>query len=123
MVSAAVKRSADAGFSSSYPEEVDSFSWRAPSREDRWLVQVPEPAAPTHGRPIDPLREALMAQRTSTEKVVQRLADIDPRAVTAVHPLIGDMNAAQWYIFCEYHMRVHLRQVPDLRAERAFPRA
>lgn len=60
-------------------------------------------------------------QGTLTEKVLQRLAGHDPRAITAVHPLIGAMNAAQWYMFCEYHMRVHLRQLSDLGADSRFP--
>lgn len=121
MVSVAVKRVADAGSLPPYPTEVDAFSWRAPSPDDRWLVRVPEPAAPTHGQPIDGLRKAFTTQRTLTEKVLQRLTQIDPRAITTVHPLIGDMNAAQWYLFCEYHMRVHLRQIKDVKAAPAFP--
>ena len=121
MVSVAVKRAADAGSVPPYPAQVDAFLWQAPSRDDRWPVRVPEPAAPTHGQPIDALREAFTTQRGLTEKVLQRLAELDPRAITAVHPLIGGMNAAQWYIFCEYHMRVHLRQMKDVKAAPAFP--
>jgi hypothetical protein len=34
----------------------------------------------------------------------------------------GCLNAAQWYMFCEYHMRVHLRQMKDVKGESAFPR-
>ena len=121
MVSVAVKRVVDAGPVPPYPAEVDAFPWQAPSRDDRWLVRVPEPAAPTHGQPIDALREAFTTQRDLTEKVLQRLAVLDPRAITTRHPLIGDMNAAQWYVFCEYHMRVHLRQMKDVKAAPAFP--
>jgi hypothetical protein len=46
---------------------------------------------------------------------------VDPRAITAVHPLIGEMNGAQWIIFCEYHMHVHLGQLKDIKAAPAFP--
>jgi len=121
VVSVAVKRVAEAESLPPYPAEVDAFSWRAPSPDDRWLVRVPEPAAPNHGQPIDALREAFTTQRALTEKVLQRLTQIDPRAITTVHPLIGEMNAAQWYLFCEYHMRVHLRQMKDAKAAPAFP--
>jgi hypothetical protein len=121
MVSVALKRVADAGSLLPYPAEVDAFAWRAPRSDDRWLVRVPEPAAPTHGQPVDGLREAFTRQRALTEKVLQRLTGIDPRAITAVHPLIGDMNAAEWYRFCEYHMRIHLRQMKDVKAAPAFP--
>jgi len=122
IVSVTVKRTADAGSLLPYPSDVHAFSWQPPSPDDRWLVRVPEPAAPTYGQPIDGLREGMTKQGALTEQVLQRLADLDPRAVSAVHPLIGAMNAAQWYIFCEYHMHVHLRQLRDLTADRRFPR-
>ena len=121
MVSLAVKRVVGGGSLPQYPAEVDAFSWRAPSPDDRWLVRVPEPAAPTHGQPIDALRKAFTTQRMLTEKVLQRLTEVDPRAITAVHPLIGEMNAALWYLFCEYHMRVHLRQMKNVKAGPALP--
>lgn len=72
MVSVALKRVADAGPLPPYPAEVDAFWWRAPSPDDRWLVRVPEPAAPTHGQPIDALREAFTTQRALIEKVLQQ---------------------------------------------------
>jgi hypothetical protein len=121
MVSVTVKRAADAGSAPLYPGAVDAFPWQAPSRDDRWPVRVPEPAAPTHGQPIDALREKFRTQRGLTEKVLHRLAELDPRAISVVHPLIGDMNAAQWYVFCDYHMRVHLRQMKDVKAAPTFP--
>ena len=83
---------------------------------------MPEPAVPTHGQPIDALRAAMAKQGALTEKVLQRLAEVNPRAITAVHPLIGDMDAAQWCIFCEYHMRVPLRQMKDVKTAPGFPR-
>jgi hypothetical protein len=121
MVSVAIKRAAEAGPLPPYPADVESFAWQPPSPDDRWLVRVPEPAAPTYGQPIGALREAMAKQSALTEKVLQRVATVDPRVITAVHPLIGNMNAAQWAMFCEYHMRVHLRQMKDVKAAPAFP--
>ena len=122
IVSVTVKRTADAGSLLPYPSDIPAFSWQPPSADDRWLVLAPDPAAPTYGLPIDGLREDMTKQGTLTERVLQRMADLDPRAITAVHPLIGAMNAAQWYMFCEYHMSVHLRQLRDLEADPRFPR-
>lgn len=95
MVSVAIKHAAEAGRLPRYPADVHAFPWQQPSPDDRWIVRVPEPAAPTHGQPIADLREAMAKQRALTGKVMQRLAAVDPRAITAVHPLIGEMNAAQ----------------------------
>lgn len=121
MVSVAIKHAAEAGPLPPYAADIDAFAWQPPTPDDRWVVRVPEPAAPTHGQPIAALREAMAKQRSLTEKVLQRVAAVDPRVITAVHPLIGNMNAAQWAIFCEYHMRVHLRQMKDVKAAPVFP--
>ena len=55
MVSVAVKRVAEAESLPPYPAEVDAFSWRAPSPDDRWLVRVPERhhASYRGGIPVD----------------------------------------------------------------------
>ena len=66
MVSGAIKHAAEAGRLPPYPADVHAFPWQQPSPDDRWVVRVPEPAAPTHGQPIADLREAMAKQRALT---------------------------------------------------------
>jgi hypothetical protein len=61
------------------------------------MVQAPEPAAPVAGKPIEPLRRALAEQSEWTAKVLAR--------------------------FAAYHLRIHLRQIQDVRAAPGLPRA
>ena len=121
LISVNLRRAEDRGPLLRYPDEIEAFSWEPPTADDRWLVRVPEPAAPTPGQPIDGLREAMVAQARLTEAVVQRLADSDPRAVEVAHPIIGEMNLTQWVRFASYHMRIHLRQIRETKAAPGFP--
>lgn len=123
MISASLKRAAETGPLPPYPGVIAEFPWSPPTAGDRWMVQAPEPAAPVAGKPIEALRRALAEQSEWTAKVLARLATVDPRACAVRHPIIGDMDLAQWCRFAAYHLRIHLRQIQDVRAAAGFPRA
>ena len=120
---ATLRRAAERGPLAAYPQEceADVLAWDPPTADDRWPVEVPEPAVPTDREPLAALREALATQAQRTAAVLDRLAAIDPRAVTAAHPLLGEMNLAQWARFAAYHLRVHLRHIQDIKAAPGFP--
>ena len=96
--------------------------WKPPTDVDTpWLVPVPEPAAPVSGQPIEHLRQQLTEQAQRTRPVLERLADVDPRAHMARHPIIGDMDLAQWLRFCAYPLAIHERQVRIVKPSAGFP--
>lgn len=93
-MSVTLKRAAATGPLPPYPQGIEAFDWVPPTPDDRWIVTVPEPATPTHGQSIADLREVMNEQARLTRTVLERLAEVDPRALTAKHPLIGEMNLA-----------------------------
>ncbi|MFQ5946971.1 MAG: DinB family protein [Anaerolineae bacterium] len=121
LITVTLKGAAEQGALPPYPQEAEKFEWTPPTPDDRWMVQAPEPAAPTSGQPIDELRKAMAQQAEWTRKVLERLTGVDPRAYTARHPIIGDMNLAQWCQFAAYHMGVHLRQIQEIKGAAGFP--
>lgn len=123
MIGAALKRAAEARPLAPYPSAIAEFPWSPPTPGDRWMVQAPEPAAPVAGKPIEALRRDLAGQSEWTAKMLARLATVDPRACAVRHPIIGDMDLAQWCRFAAYHLRIHLRQIRDAKAAAGFPRA
>jgi len=100
-----------------YPDGLIEFAWHPPTSDERWNVMVPDPAAaPSFGRPVADLGENLLGQGVLTRRALARLTEFDPRAVTFAHVLIPEpMNLAQWGRFIAYHLRVHARQIEDLK--------
>ncbi|MGH7354752.1 MAG: DinB family protein [Candidatus Rokuibacteriota bacterium] len=104
-----------------YPRDVTEFAWTPPTAAgQRWLVPVPDVAAPGPVQPIEHLVEGLRAQDQWTTKALERLTEVDPRAATAPHPIIGPMNLAQWCRFIAYHLRVHTAQVEEIKRAPGF---
>lgn len=121
LISVTLRRAADRGTLRPYPREIEEFKWKSPTPDHRWLVRAPEPAVPLHGQPVERLRKAVIEQGQWTRKVLARLAEVDPRAYTARHPILGDLNLAEWCCFAAYHMRVHLQQIQDIKGAVGFP--
>lgn len=121
LISVTLKRAEERGALLPYPGEVEEFPWTPPTPDDRWMVQVPEPAAPTSSQPIEGLRKAMSEQAHWTRKTLERLAGVDPRGYAARHPILGEMNLAQWCRFAAFHMRVHLRQIQEVKRAAGFP--
>lgn len=104
-----------------YPGDVAEFPWTPPTAEgERWLVPAPDVAAPGSVQSIERLVEGLHAQERWTAKALERLAEVDPRATTAPHPIIGPMNLAQWCRFVAYHIRVHTAQIEEIKRAPGF---
>jgi hypothetical protein len=104
-----------------YPHATVAFRWRPPTADERWEVPAPEAAVPVPGKPIVALREALQDQAGWTARVLGRIAATDPRQFTVIHPILGAMNLAEAYLFAAWHMRVHLKQLLDIKQATGFP--
>jgi hypothetical protein len=104
-----------------YPHETVAFRWRPPTADERWEVPAPEVAVPVPGRPIGALREALQDQAGWTARVLGRIAATDPRQFTVMHPILGAMYLAEAYLWAAWHMRVHLKQILDIKQATGFP--
>jgi DinB superfamily len=123
VVSVTLRRATADGITRPYPSELLEYPWTPPTAPDeRWLVPVPELAAPAAGGPIDVLRTTLQEQAPRTFHVLEQLTAIDSRAHMAPHPILGDMDLAQWLRFCAYHLTVHWRQIRELKTNEGFPR-
>jgi hypothetical protein len=105
-----------------YPQETVAFRWSPPTADERWEVAAPEAAMPVSGKPLSALREALQDQAGWTARVLGRIAVTDPRQFTVIHPILGAMHLAEAYLLAAWHMRVHLKQILEIKQATGFPR-
>ncbi|MFI5166728.1 MAG: DinB family protein [Thermoanaerobaculales bacterium] len=85
-------------------------------------VRNPDRATPRHGRPIEALRNELVASHAAVAEQLPTLAGLDLAALTLSHPLGFDLNLYQWVDIAGAHERRHLAQIRTVIAEPGFPR-
>jgi hypothetical protein len=85
--------------------------------------EAPPAVRPERGHALGELVAALTAARDRSRDSVERLAGVDPRPLRWRHPLLGDMDLAQWWVLQAHHDADHLQQLRAVKAEPGFPRA
>ena len=86
-------------------------------------VKNPDRVTPTHGLPIEQLRQDLAASHAAVQEQVPALAGLDLDALRMPHPLGFELNLYHWVDIAGAHERRHLAQIRAIAAEPGFPPA
>jgi DinB superfamily len=103
-----------------YPEDAADFL-RLPRRTTPGPVQAPPHISPEHGRPVADLLEELRVVRERSRKSIDRLGAIDPRPLTWMHVVLGEVNLAQAWTIILANDRDHINQIRAVKASPGFP--
>jgi hypothetical protein len=105
----------------SYPSDLAGFAalppWPPGPRE------APPVVRPEKGHPIGQLLHDMRAARERSRQSLERLAAIDPRALSWRHFALGEMDLGQWWMLQANHDRDHLQQLQRIKKAPGFPRA
>jgi hypothetical protein len=104
-----------------YPASLAGFArlppWPAGPRE------APPMVRPERGHAIGQLLHDMRAARERSRQSIERLATVDPRALTWRHFALGELDLGQWWMLQAQHDRDHLQQLRRIKATPGFPRA
>jgi hypothetical protein len=104
-----------------YPPDLAGFAplpaWPPGPRE------APPVVRPEKGHPIGQLLHDMRAARERSRQSLERLATVDPRALTWRHFTLGEMDLGQWWMLQAAHDRDHLQQLRRIKKSPGFPRA
>jgi hypothetical protein len=105
----------------SYPADLAGFAplppWPPGPRE------APPVVRPEKAHPIGQLLHDMRAARERSHQSLERLAAIDPRALSWRHFALGEMDLGQWWMLQASHDRDHLQQLRRIKKAPGFPRA
>lgn len=121
LTSKLLKEAEAAGELAPYPAELKAFPPLPPASPAP--MQAPPVVRPEAGHPIGRLCLDLKAARQRSRQSIERLASVDPRALTWKHFALGELNLAQWWKLQARHDADHLQQLRVVRASRRFPGA
>ncbi len=122
-VTAKLTREAEAaGRLAPFPRDLASFAV-LPLRPGDGRAQAPSVVWPQYGKAISDLVATMKATRERSRGSVETLANVDPRPLTFKHPLLGDLDVAQWWTLQAAHDGIHLAQIRAARASPGFPTA
>jgi hypothetical protein len=111
----------EGGTAGPYPAGLPAFAplppWPPGPRE------APAVVRPEGGHPAAGLLQDLAATRARSHQSMERLATVDPRALTWRHFALGDLDLGQWWMLQARHDRDHLQQLRRLKQSPGFPRA
>lgn len=102
-----------------FPDDLRSFAPAPPGPPGP--AKAPEIVYPERGHRVDRLVADLKAVRERSRQSVERLAAIDPRALTWRHFRLGEMDLSQWWQLHARHEADHLEQLRGVKAASGFP--
>ena len=104
-----------------YPPNLAGFAplppWPPGPRE------APPVVPPEKGHPIAQLLHDMRAARERSRQTLERLAAVDPRALTWRHFAFGELDLGQWWMLQAHHDQDHLQQLRRIKKTPGFPRA
>ena len=103
-----------------FPADLGTFTPLPPSPPG--LAEAPQVVWPGHGKPIGELLDAIKATRVRSRQSIEKLATVDPSALTFVHARFGALDLAQWWILQAHHDGIHLEQIRAIKRAPGFPR-
>jgi hypothetical protein len=65
----------------------------------------------------------MKAARERSRQSIERVGAVDPRPLTFVHPRLGSLDLAQWWVLQAWHDGIHLEQLRGVKAAPGFPSA
>jgi hypothetical protein len=102
-----------------YPADLAGFAplppWPPGPREAPPIVR------PEAGHAPERLLEDMRAARARSRQSIERLAGVDPRALTWRHFALGELDLGQWWLLQGWHDRDHLEQLRRIRRTPRFP--
>jgi hypothetical protein len=108
-----------AGTLGTFPADLAAFAPLPPMPPGP--MEAPPVVRPGHGRAIGELIAAMKAARERSRPSVAKLAIVDPRGLVFKHPLLGDLDLAQWWTLQAAHDGLHLAQIREVRTAPGFP--
>jgi hypothetical protein len=109
------------GSAGPYPTDLAGFAplppWPPGPRE------APPVVRPEKGHPVAQLLHDMRAARERSRQTLERLAAVDPRALTWRHFAFGELDLGQWWMLQAHHDRDHLQQLRRIKKTPGFPRA
>jgi DinB family protein len=110
-----------AGALAPFPSDLTAFV-ALPLRPGGAAVQAPQVVWPQHGKAIGDLIATMKATRERSRQSIETLSRIDPRPLRFKHPLLGDLDLAQWWMLQAAHDGIHLAQMKAVKASPGFPK-
>jgi DinB superfamily len=110
-----------AGTLAPFPVDLDQF--KAMPSVPIGPAEAPPVVWPEHGKPIGELIATMKATRDRSRQSIERLASLDPRALTWKHFRLGELDLAQWWTLQANHDGIHLAQIRDVKRAPGFPRS
>ena len=104
-----------------FPAELRGFTPIATPAGGR--AEAPQWVWPERGRPFAQLVAEMKAARERSRQSIERLGAVDPRPLTFLHPRLGALDLAQWWMLQVWHDGVHLEQLRAVKAAPGFPTA
>jgi hypothetical protein len=86
-------------------------------------AEAPPVVRPEHGHAVDELLSTFKQTRERSRQSIERLATVDPRALTWPHPAFGALDLGQWWLLQAHHDADHLTQLRTVKAAPGFPRS
>jgi hypothetical protein len=102
-----------------FPADLRGF---APLPAPQGPAEAPPAVRPERGRPLGELIAGIKAARERSRQSIERLAAVDPRPLTWPHPILGELDLAQWWMLQARHDADHLQQLRAVKAAPGFPR-
>jgi hypothetical protein len=85
-------------------------------------ADAPPVVWPGHGKAIGELVDAMKATRARSRQSIDRLATVDPTALTFKHFRLGDLDLTQWWQLQAHHDGIHLEQIQAVKGAQGFPK-
>jgi hypothetical protein len=113
------KRLAEADTTSAFPPDAETSSVVATINNEllvdrRHKITAGERVAPTGEMTADTAWAALETSRQGLKALVSSYEGRDISSVTLPHPVLGPINAFQWFVFIGTHEARHARQITEV---------
>ena len=107
------------GTAGAYPSGLPGFTplppWPPGPRE------APPVVRPESGHSLADLLRDITAARERTRQSLERLAAVDPRALTWRHFSLGELDLGQWWMLQARHDQDHVQQIPPHHGDGRLP--
>lgn len=85
-------------------------------------AKAPERVTPLSYVPVEESLSRLKASRAGLLEAMDKLAAYDLSQASFPHPLLGPLNAYQWFMMAGFHEMRHTAQIDRVKAGEGFPR-
>lgn len=112
---------ADPSPAESVTEAISPYSQALLDREQK--IAAPERVRPLSTMTGEAALTRLQAVRENTVAAAEQLGPYDLSLMKWPHPVLGELNLYQWFLFIGLHERRHAAQISEIRSGSGFPAA